>query len=445
MESGPARRERQDRVVAVEGARVDATRGGEREPHDDCEVGGPSRVAVDVAESVSAASTPTNRVLDALDAASVLPMSQPQSSGATALGRAAPFTMVLAGIWLVFLVEPVLSQWPRRDEPVVVAAIVASVLFAATYLLAIAAHARRLARLSLEFPLGEAYAYLAVLVMLATVMWIGLDQRGSGAVIFIAVVAALALPTLHALVAVPLVAGAELVFSLGLPGWERDLYTPAIATTAGFVMWGVKQIMARNIDLVLVRAENERLVIEQERNRFSRDLHDILGHSLTVITVKTELARRLLDVDVDRSRAELADLERLARESLADVRRAVQGYRDISLPGEIARARAGLAAAGIEPELPNSADDVPAAHRELFAWAIREGVTNVIRHSGAARCRVHLAADRVRINDDGRGRGTDELVGSGLAGLRERAAASGATVRSGNAAPGGFELEVVVG
>lgn len=384
---------------------------------------------------------------DALDAASVLPMTEPaaEEHPHTAAGRASRLALLLSGVWLVFLVEPVLSHWDRRDQPEVRAAIVAAVAFAATYLWAIVCHVRLRAQWRMEFPLRTGYGFVLALLALAGVMWWGLDQRGSGALIFVTVIAALALPTLHAFVVIPLLAGTELGLSMVLTDWERDFYTPAIACAAGFVMWGAKEIMGRNLELIRVRVENERLVVEQERNRFGRDLHDILGHSLTVITVKTELARKLLEVDLARARVELEDLERLSRESLADVRRAVQGYREISLPGEIARARVALTAAGIEHVLPNSTDDVPAAHRELFAWAIREGVTNVIRHSGAESCTVRLAQDRVSVVDDGRGAaGTGSGSGNGLSGLRERAAALGARVSSQAVHPRGYALEVVV-
>ena len=166
------------------------------------------------------------------------------------------------------------------------------------------------------------------------------------------------------------------------------------------------------------------LAVDNERSRFARDLHDILGHSLTVITVKAELAKKLMDVDPVRARAEVDDLERLARDALADVRRAVEGYRELTLPGELARARTALAAAEIEAELPNSTDDVPSDRRELFAWTIREGVTNVIRHSHAKRCVVVLHA---RLRRDPRRRrraGTVRPSGHGLTGLRERASAA---------------------
>lgn len=125
-----------------------------------------------------------------------------------------------------------------------------------------------------------------------------------------------------------------------------------------------------------MRQENARLAVEEERGRLARDIHDILGHSLTVITVKAELAGRLLDVDVERARGEIASLEALAREALADVRGAVVGVRDISLAGELARAKAALAAAGIDSTIPNAVDDVDPSLKELFAWTVRESVTN---------------------------------------------------------------------
>ena len=162
-------------------------------------------------------------------------------------------------------------------------------------------------------------------------------------------------------------------------------------------------MMRRNIDLIVAHEENAALAVENERTRFARDLHDILGHSLTVITVKAELANRLLDVDTERARAELADLERLSRDALADVRRAVEGYRELTLPGELSRARTALAAAEIRAEVPGAADDVPTELRELFAWTVREGVTNVIRHSGATSCTVVLSPTSAEVRDNGAG------------------------------------------
>jgi len=124
------------------------------------------------------------------------------------------------------------------------------------------------------------------------------------------------------------------------------------------------------------------------------------------------------------------------------VRRTVEGYRDLTLPGELARAREALRAADIEADLPNSTDDVPTELRELFAWTVREGVTNVIRHSHAHACRVVITPTCVEVTDDGDGAPDEVSSGSGLRGLRERAAAAGATVVTRSLTPG-FSLSVV--
>jgi two-component system sensor histidine kinase DesK len=188
--------------------------------------------------------------------------------------------------------------------------------------------------------------------------------------------------------------------------------------------------------------ENARLAVDKERSRFARELHDIMGNSLTVIAVKAELAQKLLEVDLDRARAEIADVERLSRDAMTDVRRAVEGYRDITLPGELVRARAALTAAEIEPDLPSSTDGVPAELQELFAWTVREGVTNVIRHSAATRCVVRLSPDRAEVADNGTAGPSLGGHGSGLDGLRERAADVGATVVTRELQPG-FSLAVL--
>jgi two-component system sensor histidine kinase DesK len=194
--------------------------------------------------------------------------------------------------------------------------------------------------------------------------------------------------------------------------------------------------------LAEAREDNARLAIQEERNRMARDVHDILGHSLTVITVKAELAARLLEVSPERARTEVADLERLARDALADVRQAVAGFRDMSLPAELARARASLATAGIEADLPTATDAVPSDLRELCAWALREGVTNVIRHSGATACTVTLTDRGITVSDDGGGAGSG-VPGTGLVGLQERASAVGAVLRTRRLDPHGFELSVL--
>lgn len=181
--------------------------------------------------------------------------------------------------------------------------------------------------------------------------------------------------------------------------------------------------------------------VEHERKRFGRDLHDILGRSLAVIVVKAELAQRLLESDPERARAELAELERFSRDAFLDLRQAVDGYHHLDLVEEVERAGDALRAAGIRAELPDPAGVVVPELHELFAWTVREGVTNVIRHSRATTCAVLLTRRSVEVRDDGVGSSeadepVNRMYGTGLAGLRERAAEAGATLQTRRLEPG---------
>lgn len=184
---------------------------------------------------------------------------------------------------------------------------------------------------------------------------------------------------------------------------------------------------------------------QQERLRIARDLHDLLGHSLTTVSVKAELAARLVTIDPQRAAEEMLQVAELARQGLADVRTTVTGYREMSLIAELASAREVLAAAGMTAQLPASVEDVPMQARELFGWAVREGITNAVRHSRAGRVVVELSPTSVEVLDDGRGCAADPTgvrTGNGLDGLTERAAASGGSMTAGPRADGGFRLRV---
>lgn len=355
------------------------------------------------------------------------------------LGRSAP---LIAGFWLVLAVNPLIFYTSRLDDPWVVVAYVLMVPFTAVYLGLLLA----MRNLPLEqrgrLPGTQAWGGIALIFVLCFGISFGWGQDGLNLTAFAVLAAGLILPTRQTAVFVPVYSVLAYVLTLVVPGWDPDINVPLILLGAGFVMATLRQAIVSNIDLMLMREENESLLLDQERNRFARDLHDILGHSLTVITVKAELAGRLIEDDVARAADEVRDLERLSREALHDVRLAVQGYREITLLGEIARARSALKAAGVEADLPSSADEVEGPLRELFAWAIREGVTNVVRHARATRCTVELEAGRVAVRDDGGGPEA-QADGNGLQGLRERAAAVGATVRVRQASDHGFVLEVV--
>ncbi|MGO4228519.1 sensor histidine kinase [Arthrobacter sp. YAF34] len=222
---------------------------------------------------------------------------------------------------------------------------------------------------------------------------------------------------------------------------EQSLVQPAIILSVGFMMHAFGRQAETVRQLRSAQDELAGLAVAEERNRVARDMHDILGHSLTVIAVKAELAGRLIAVAPERAAAEVAELEDLARGALADVRATVSGYRGVNISSELASARSALEAAGIEPQLPGAADEVPAKSRELFGWVLREAVTNVVRHSGASRCTVTLSRRSIQVDDDGRGPGGPS-AGGGLRGLRERAAAQGATLSLGRSAMGGFRVRV---
>lgn len=225
-----------------------------------------------------------------------------------------------------------------------------------------------------------------------------------------------------------------------LSGDSYSLELGIITLAVALLMLAIRRMQSQ--EAVIRRAHQDigHMAVDAERARFSRDLHDIVGHSLTAIIVKAELAGRLAKRRPESVGPEVADIELLAREALEDVRRTVAGYREVTLAGEVASARAVLDAAGVESVLPQAVDEVPGRLRELFGWVVREGVTNVVRHSRARRCWITVTPASVEVLDDGRGpRGG---AGSGLGGLRERAAAVGATMESGAGPKGGFRLYV---
>ncbi|WP_412542666.1 sensor histidine kinase [Longispora sp. K20-0274] len=216
-----------------------------------------------------------------------------------------------------------------------------------------------------------------------------------------------------------------------------------LAITASVALMG--RLMTVNRELFTARHELAAMAVSQERARVARDLHDVLGHSLTTITVKAGLARRILETDptgVDRAVAEIADLERLSRQALTEVRATVSGYRKASLAAELAGANVALAAADIVADLPQAVDDVPPELQESFAYVVREGVTNVLRHSGASRCQIRLGPTWLEVRDNGVVQ--PGPAGNGLTGLRERLAAVGGTVEAGSAPGGGFLIRATV-
>ena len=183
--------------------------------------------------------------------------------------------------------------------------------------------------------------------------------------------------------------------------------------------------------LIRAQEEIEHLAKIAERERIARDLHDVLGHTLSLIVIKSELASKLAERGDERAAVEIRDVEKIARESLAELREALSGYRAAGIAAEVERARSTLESAGIAVDYAGEELRLPAAQETVLSLALREGVTNVVRHARATTCRLRLAQlpelCRLEIADDGTGGG--EREGMGLLGMRERVEALGGHVR----------------
>ncbi|MCX4860709.1 sensor histidine kinase [Streptomyces canus] len=264
---------------------------------------------------------------------------------------------------------------------------------------------------------------------------------------------------------VTVVAGAASVFRDGWGGLDTA-YATWISTMVTAAIMSLSEAVRQ---LREAREELARRAVEEERLRFSRDLHDLLGHTLSVIVVKSEAARRLARRDLDAALVQVSDIESVGRQALTEIREAVTGYREGSLSTDLDLAASALRAAGIEPVVHRSGQPLAAQTEALLGWVVREAVTNAVRHSGAERCEISVqgSAERVRLRvwDDGRGTtaGTaptgrerggecgDEcgvenagtvsipvVGGTGLKGLAERLAAAGGSLEAGPGPRGGF-------
>jgi two-component system sensor histidine kinase DesK len=347
----------------------------------------------------------------------------------------------MRAVWIAFvifpLVDAVASPGPALQK---VAVIAATVLFMAGYMRMIGW--QRLA--------GDRRATLTLAGMLLLATFLTLVQDPGWGFLFIYCsaccgllrgsrlgFAGVAICTLFAAL-MPALSGGDSGTSIGYG---------ASAAGVGLLMLLIRDLRMRNEELSEARAELARTAVARERERFARDLHDLLGHSLSVIAIKAELARRLAPVDGERAAAEVADIETVARQALAEVRDAVSGYRRPELDVELEGARVALEAAGIEAVVERSSSELGEDVEAVLGWAVREGATNVIRHSSARHCRVQLTTDSGRaeleVVDDGRGP-NGAGPGNGLTGLRDRVTAVKGTLMAGADDDGGYRLRVEV-
>jgi two-component system sensor histidine kinase DesK len=218
------------------------------------------------------------------------------------------------------------------------------------------------------------------------------------------------------------VAGTVLVAALG-GGPDRVVATLLTTFLAGLGNFVVHYLAAVITELRRTRKQLALAAVDRERVRFSRDLHDLLGHTLSVIVVKAEAVRRIADSDPAAASAHAQDIEDIGRRALSEVRETVGGYRNASLASELDRARRALEAASVDVAIDWDTGPLGKAAEEALAWVVREGATNVVRHARSQRCSIAISEEHgsvtAEIVNDGNAPSALR-EGDGLSGLRER-------------------------
>jgi two-component system sensor histidine kinase DesK len=225
------------------------------------------------------------------------------------------------------------------------------------------------------------------------------------------------------------VAAAALAAALGTPAVETlilGIFIAFMAFTVQLSAWLLRIVT----ELDATRDAAAALSVAEERLRFSRDLHDVVGRALSAIAVKSELAATLARRGDDRAAGQMDEVRLLAQESMADARKLVRGYRSVDVASELDGARSLLSAAGISTELVGETSVLSERAAEAAAWVVREGVTNILRHSAATYCRIELTDNSIRLTNDNPSASSGRDDGTGLSGLRERLVAVGGTLNA---------------
>ena len=356
----------------------------------------------------------------------------------------ARFGWLMAVIWLVFLVYPVIAL-VRSEASLawVVVGWIALVAFIVLYVTGFMHGMRGGGGLGRR-PSRRQWVTFAALIACAL---ISVPAEGGSALSFLPFIMSFASYGLtrvwHWITTISAVTITALCVFL-LPGGLSYLSVLAIVGLLGIVntvsTW-----------LILRSAEAERLGLElatsEGREAVARDVHDLIGHSLTVVGLKAQLVRRLMDTDPERAKAELADIERLTAEAIAGVRSTVSGARGTTFVEQLASSRDSFRAADIRLTVVGDPSALSPAQAITASWILREATTNTLRHAQARAVTVEIAPGRLAVEDDGVGvaamPGGDEAEGNGIRGMRERAAAAGAGFSVGAAAPSGTRVEVM--
>jgi two-component system sensor histidine kinase DesK len=361
-----------------------------------------------------------------------------------ASGISPHFWRLYAQAWLVCLLFPILALFQQQLTPLhLTLALAGLVVFVISYTWVMWSHplhnvTHRPTRLRQSLLLVAA---LTLLILLLSVVY------GSAFLWLLVGVSAIAGVTLSfwtAFWVVMVLTLLTLFTSMALSGgiaasnWLHIIPLVLLVRGLGLDMVGLTRLSSALREVHAAQGEIARLAVMEERLRVARDLHDLLGHTLSLIVLKSELARRIVEYDPQRAVQEIQEVERVARQSLQEVREAVAGYRQPGLVSELDSARQLLDAAGITCHIEHTAGTLPPTIDAVLAWTVREGATNVIRHSRAHHSTIRVtrevASAYVEITNDGDPR-QDQIAphkrGSGLAGLMERVCEYGGRMEAG--------------
>jgi len=352
--------------------------------------------------------------------------------------------VLILAIWGVFAVVPIVDFFSESRAAWRIAVVVAA------YVPYVVVYLKAMVRIRRRAPEPADRPFVAALVALSAVLIVVGGQAFVSMLVFTSVAAGRRLMPGEAR-RVVFVLGAGAAVTIAAYGGDAGNAVALAVTTVGLGWWmiGFTQLLSTVQELHAAREEIARLAVADERVRFARDLHDLLGHSLSLIALKAELAARLLPARAQEAGQEVEDIASVSRRALGEVREAVAGYRRPTLDAELAGAREALAAAGIEVDADAPPAALPADAEALLAWAVREATTNVLRHAAARRVAIRVGADSseasLEVVDDGRGAaGTAVDDGTGLAGLAERVARLDGRLEAAPRAEGGFRVAVSV-
>ena len=376
-------------------------------------------------------------------------------------GSGGRWRWLFSGIWLAYLIQPISALFDRHDPAWIAGGLVIAAAFCAIYLPAL---------MYVDERPRWAGAGLVALAVLSAVACVVYGEHWTPLWIYVSAAGGLILTALFdrraAILGVVVISGLYLVscWITHLDGADTvAVLLPVVLI--GLAMMGFRMQLVLMHELAQARETVAKLATNEERLRLARDMHDLTGQSLSVITLKSELAAKRLtrlpaSAERDAIRTDLGDISRVSRQTLHDIREAVSGYRRPTLAIEVITARSALDAAGIqlddEPELTMRSGTFDPDAEAVLAWCLREAVTNVIRHSRARHCRLRLTERTgevsLEVTDDGRGfsgpakdSAKAAATGSGLRGISERLSAAGGHLSLGPGDNGrGFRLTATV-